>query len=215
MQTIEITDVAGAPLIPGSIVEMSDSDGHWSEYQGLVMVPDSEIEDDGYSVAVFFDKEVSSSRFWFNPTRKDPNLIPILDWDHDYGRLSIEEKTTLLLKDDFWKKCPRVRFFRPEELKIVPFWKIETLVKRLFGSMYQSYFTIQSDLPPNAFMCWCADCQNRAEKLALYNFWGTVYPYNVCAECFPKINGICGESSPKTKKPILLADGSVFKTNES
>jgi len=215
METIEITDVVGVSLIPGSIVEMSDSDGPWSEYQGLVMVPDSEIEDDGYSVAVFFDKEVSSSRFWFNPSQRDSALIPIGDWDHDYGRLSIEEKTTLLLKDDFWKKCPRVHFFRPDELNVVTFWKIETLMKRLFGRMFHRYYVIQSDLSPTAFMCWCADCQNRAEKLALYNFWGTVYPYNVCAECFSKINGICGESEPKCKNPILMSDGSGFKKEES
>ncbi len=194
---------------------MSDLDGLWSEYQGLVIVPDSEIEDDGYSVAVFFDKEVPSNQFRSRPVRKDSTLISLLDWDHDYGRLNIEEKTTLLLKDDFWKRCPRIQFFRPSELKVVPFWNIETLAKRLFGRMFFYYHVISSVLPPTSFMCWCADCQNQAEKLALYNFCGTVYPYYVCSECFTKINGICGESCPKTKNPVLLVDGSVFRGDKS
>jgi hypothetical protein len=211
MKTTEIVDIAGAPLVPGAIVEMSDSDGPWSEYQGLVMVPDSEIEDQGYSVAVFFDNEVSESRFGFCHPKKDSGILSFRDWDSRYGRLNIDEKKAILLNDDFWKRCPRVQFFRPEELKVVPFWKTKNLAKRLFGNRYHTVYTLLYDLPPTAFMCWCVDCQNQAEKLALYNFWGTVYSYYVCQGCFEKINGICGESCPEIKKPILLTDGSVFQ----
>ena len=75
----EIFDSNGRLINQGAIVGMSSNYGPLSEFQGLVVSPYSEIESDGYCVAIFFGTEVCTSRFNFS-------LHEVHAWDQQYKK---------------------------------------------------------------------------------------------------------------------------------
>jgi hypothetical protein len=202
-----VFDATGIEIQPLSIVGMSDRSGQWSPHRGLVVEPNSTIENDGYCVAVYFYREVGSTRFWNRDRRR---TMPIEAWDARYGKNDAMSETSFLLKDDAWKKSPRVVFFKPRELIVQPTWDIAVLAERMFKNYHHSVFRLSEGLPqdPKAYMCWIKECQNPATSIALYNFWGSVYPFFVCEQCRSKVNGMCGECLPDAKNPHRTPDGS-------
>lgn len=201
-----IVDTNGVQIIPLSIVKMSDPHGNWSTHHGLVVEPNSDIEDDGYCVAVYFYREVCSSTFW---GRDRIMTVSIDDWDNAYGKNDKKSETDFLFVNSLWKRSPRVVFFRPEELIVIPSWDTITLAKRLFKDRYHTIFSLSDRLPqtPGAYMCFLKDCRNPATDLALFNVWGSVYPLFVCKTCKEKIHGFCADDLPERKNPYLTPDG--------
>jgi len=194
-------------ILKGSIVEVVEG-LLFESCQGLVVCADSDIEGPEFCVAVFFNLEVSTHNFTIFE-RKDPSILRTVQWEEKYHDQCKRGEIDFLLNDDVWKKCPRVIFFRPEELIVQPYWKIENLAKRLFRNMFHTTHVFADYLPkdPSLHMCHLEDCQSRATKLALYNVWGSVYPLFVCELCFPKVNGWCGDDLPARKKTFLTFDG--------
>ncbi|MES3006018.1 MAG: hypothetical protein V4664_03675 [Patescibacteria group bacterium] len=203
---LDILDAKGQPILKGSIVGMIDPCGHWSRYQGLVLELRSDIEDQGYTVAVFFNREVDQSYFF---ARRSRRLLPVREWDREFLQQCVKGDTSFLLVDDAWKKCPRVIFFRPKELAVQGDWKIKTLAKRLFGNSYHRLYLLSAGLPssPSAYQCWLEGCAAPATRTALFNVCGSVYPMYTCEACFSKNNGFCGDDLPPMKKPMLAVDG--------
>ena len=204
-----IVDANCNPLVRGSIVGVSDT-GHWSPFQGLVLDQFSDIEDDGYCVAVFFNLEVSFTYFnYWGSADKERGITTIFEWDQQYGKQCKDGDIDFLFINDEWKKCPRVRFFRPNELVVQTEWELKYLVNRVFRHNCHHYCLSAYDLKPSLYLCWLEGCKNTASKIALFNVWGTVYPICVCEDCFPKTNGWLGDDLPRIKEPILLVDSSI------
>lgn len=194
--TPTVLDSKGRQILKGSIVGMTDPQGYWSSYQGLVVEPYSDMEGDGYTVAVFFDREVPESDFHYrgwlnkglmNPTEWDRQLRP------DYQKA--------LLTTERWTLCPRIVFFRPEELVVESAWKLEHLIKRQFPTYWFSY-AIAFPLIPGSHACWMKECSNLATDMALVNVWESIYPTYVCRPCFEKWNGIRLDDLPPHKEPL-------------
>ena len=101
---IKILDVKGKLIEKGSIVGMSDNNGNWSEFQGLVVDPQSNIEDDGYCVAVFFNLEVDPSRFFIYSSNHKREIISVGTWDREYSGECKVGKTDFLFINEWWKK---------------------------------------------------------------------------------------------------------------
>jgi hypothetical protein len=198
----EIFDSKDRLVTQGAIVGMSDNYGPLSEFQGLVVSPYSEIESDGYCVAVFFGTEVCPSRFNFS-------FHEVNAWDRQYQKEMRSGEFSFLFADAVWQKCPRIIFFRPNELVIQDRWKIQTLAERLFKDRYHCVYGFPKGITETSadYMCFRKECKNKATRLALWNVWGSVYPIHVCEDCFPKTNCWCGDSLPDLKKPFLLANG--------
>ncbi len=198
----QVFDSKSRLITQGVIVGMSSPYGPLSEFQGLVVSPYSEIESDGYCVAVFFGTEVCQSRFNFS-------LFEVRAWDQQYQKEMMSGEMSFLFVDANWQKCPRVLFFRPDELVIQDRWKIETLAERLFKNRYHTLYSLPKGITeiPADYMCFRRGCENKATKVALCNIWGTVHPMHVCEKCFPETNGWCGDCLPERKKPFLLANG--------
>ena len=198
----EFFDSKGGLINQGAIVGMSSDYGPLSEFQGLVVSSYSEIESDGYCVAVFFGTEVCPSRFNFS-------LYEVRAWDQRYQKEMLSGELSFLFVDAVWQKCPRMIFFRPNELVIQNNWKIETLAQRLFKNRYHTLYSLPKGITEISadYMCFRKECRNNAVKVALCNASGSVYPMHVCEKCFPETNGWCGDCLPERKKPFLLANG--------
>ena len=196
-------------ILKGSIVEVLEKGWKWSPYQGLqglVVNPDSDIEGEGYSVAVFFNLEVSSSKFCL----PDKGVVPIKEWDEEYGDQCRREEVDFLFEEDAWKQCSRIIFFRPEELIVQNEWKIQNLARRVFPKeIVRTVYVFSDYLPknPNLHMCHIRECGAQARKTALFNFQGSVHPIHVCEDCFSKTNGMSGDALPLSKVPLLSFDG--------
>ena len=190
-----------------SIVGVLKKGWKWSPYQGLqglVIDPESDIE--GYCVAVFFNLEVSSSKF----CPLDKGVVPIKEWDEEHGDQCRMGEVDFLFIDDAWKKCPRIVFFRPEELVVQDVWEIGSFARRVFRKeIVRSVYIFPDYLPkePNLHMCHIRECAAQATKTALFNFQCSVYPIHVCDSCFPKTNGMFGNALPRCKVPLLSFDG--------
>jgi hypothetical protein len=203
-----VFDAVGKPIACQSIVGMKEN-GPWSGFQGFVVAPFSELEDDGYTVAVFFGREVQPSRFNFP-------FWEIDKWDSQHSRDLAIDGWPFLLQDNLWQKCPRVVFFRPNELVVQEFWRIETLAERVFPRKYHSVYGWPKGVSYTSlsYQCFRKDCPSVATRVALWNVWGSVYPIHVCDGCFSKTNGWCGDDLPELKKPLLLANGEPVTTQE-
>ena len=197
-----IVDAKGNPINRLAIVGMSDPHGPWSQYQGLVVEPNSNIEGLNYTVAVYFYSEVCQSNFF-------GSMAEARKWDNLYAKEDRKSETDFLFKDDAWKKSPRVRFFKPSELIVLQAWGHETLANRMFKRNYHSLFRIPPSLPqsPDAFMCWIEECRNPATEVALCNIWGSVYPLFTCKACGQQFNGMCSDDLPPMKNPHMTPDG--------
>ncbi|MFA5934302.1 MAG: hypothetical protein WC827_00220 [Candidatus Paceibacterota bacterium] len=198
-----IVDANGKTINRGSVVGMSDNYGPWSQFQGLVLVPYSEIEDDGYCVAVFFGTDVCPSRF-NSPSHE------VLIWDQQHQKDLVTDDPTFFFVDDIWKKCPRVVFFQPNELIVQESWNIKTLAERVFKDKYHTLYSLPKGvtLVSTDYLCFQNECLAIATRVSLWNVWGSVYPMHVCENCFSKTNGWCGDSLPEMKRKFLLANGS-------
>lgn len=198
---VRVLDSNGQPIVCRSIVGMKKN-CPWYKFQGLVVAPYSEIEGNGYTVAVFFGREVAPSQFNFP-------WLDVEKWDKQYAKDLAVDDGSFLLKDDLWKTCPRVVFFQPRELLVRDSWSIVTLAERLFPGFHHSVFGWPKGIirTSSIYRCFLKDCQLVATRVALFNVWGSVCPIHVCDECFSKTNGCCGDSLPEMKNPFLLANG--------
>ena len=182
------------PLAKGDIVGMKD-DGPWSPYQGLVVDPNSTIEGDGYCVAVYFDREVSADHF----RARDSGIE---SWDEKYGKGGGSE--AVLSDSNLITTCPRIVFFRPDELVVEAEWKIEHLAYRTFRR--NNVHTVNSVkdfvFKSGTHACWLEGCESVAVKPAFFNVWGSVFLICTCQACFEKTNGWCGDSLPQLKKSL-------------
>ncbi len=197
----QVFDSKGTLIACLSIVGMRET-GPWSDHQGIVLAPFSEMEGDGYTVAVFFGTEVAHHKF--NSPFRD-----IRDWDNTYGKDLEIGDYSFLLKDELWKKCPRVVFFQPGELVVQEGWSILTLAERLFSNNYHSVYRWSRGISPTSslYRCFLKECQSTATKVALFNASGSVCPLHVCDECSGETNGWYGDIMPELKDPFLLANG--------
>ena len=197
----QVLGADGKPITAGIIVGMKDK-GPWSRFQGFVVAPFSEIEGEGYTVAVFFGTEVESSRFNFS-------FWDVEKWDSQHREDLAINNWPFLFQDNLWQKCPRVVFFRPKELVVQESWSLETLAERIFPRYYHTLYDWPEGISQtsSSYQCFQKECQSVATRVALFNVWGLVYPIHVCDTCFPKINGWCGDDLPEMKKPLLLANG--------
>lgn len=204
----QIVDAKGQPLLKGAIVEMSSSDGNWSGHQGIVVEPHSDIEGPEYSVAVFFNREVPDHEFnHWSRINKERGIMSCTEWDVRYGGVCRNSEMDFLWKDDVWKRCPRVIFFKPDELVVVAGWKNAALVVRLFKGHYHSVFSFCDGFPqPDTCFCFFRSCQAPATRLAFGNVWGSVFPLYTCVTHFRDLNGVCADELP-IKKQALLLDG--------
>jgi hypothetical protein len=198
----DIVDSKGNKLGWGMIVGMSSNDGPWSKFQGFVITPYSDLEGKEYCVAVFFGTEVCPSRFNFP-------MYEVDDWDRQHEKEMGINDLAFLFPDPVWQKCPRVVFFKPDELVVQNGWNIETLAQRIFRSRFHTLYGWPKGITETSadYMCFRKECQARATKVALWNVWGSVYPLHVCEKCFPETNGWCADDLPEIKKTFFLANG--------
>jgi len=205
-----IVDSKGNPINRLSIVGMSDPQGYWASYQGLVVDQKSDIEGSEHTVAVYFYNEVCSSNFFGLPKG---NVETVRDWDRQYGESNRNSETDFLFVGDVWKESPRVKFFKPNELVVLQTWGLEVLATRLFDRRYHTLHGISSGLPqtPDAYMCWIEECRNPASGLALCDIWGAVFPLFVCKTCRQHFNGRCSDDLPQRKDPHLTPDGTPIR----
>ena len=199
-----ILDAKGQEIKVKSIVGMSDPEGPWSNFEGLVVDPKSTIEDDEYCVAVYFYREVGDYEFIGGIN----NILSLDQWSKNYREKDRNSETDFLFESEIWKKSPRVRFFKPEELVVLETWSYKTLVQRLFKNSYHSVFDISKTIPqePDKYMCWSEECRDPATHTAIYNIWGSVSKAFVCKTCFDKMNGLCADSA-QLKRVLMTPEG--------
>jgi|GEM_PF-3494353 len=202
--TAPVLDSKGKTITPLSIVEMANPHGHWSDFQGLVVEPDSRLEGDEYRVAVYFFAEVAMHNFFH---RRNSGVIE--DWDERFAKENKAGEGEFLLHDNMWQKSSRIVFFKPGELVVQTQWSLWTLARRHFPNTASFVRELNPVFPkdPHAWQCFIEGCPRPAEKVAMFNVWGTVFPLYVCECCAPVVNGYCGDDLPKMKEPLLLLDG--------
>lgn len=190
----------------GSIVGMSDPDGQWSRHQGLVTNECTYHDSREYTVAVFFNLEISSIHFHVIDYPK------IESWDKRHGKECRNGDTDFLFADSVWKECPRIVFFRPDELVVEEDWRITALAERIFPDRWHHIYDLKEGYPtrPEAYRCWMEGCRSPATRRALFNAWGSVQAFFVCSDCFPKVNGWCGDSFPRTKHLLYTPEGKAI-----
>jgi hypothetical protein len=121
-------------------------------------------------IAVFFDRECKSHHF------------------NDYCDSKWDEKPPTPAN---YKNHPRIKVFRPEELRVEKEFAMATLAKRTFGGEnYNVLYTLNFPLIPNTHPCQLKNC--RTGKLATHvtfmNAWGTVETCYTCRECHDEWN---------------------------
>lgn len=207
-----VLDALGMPILKGSIVGMSDPQGPWSLFQGLVVSPYSDIEGEKYTVPVFFNAEVCYSHF--QTYRAQGSGIPgVRDWDKEHLASCKRGEVEFLFEEGVWQQCPRVLFFKPEELVVCDRWKLDTLCQRLFKNLWHSLCVPPPpfDGLPQMYLCWMEGCMSQATQTALCNAQGQVAPFCVCDICHARVNGLLVDWFPESKNPILLADGNPVR----
>lgn len=202
---ITICDQFGKPIEVGSIVEVCGYNVLWGGTQGRVVsltAPGSPG-----CVAVYFFREVKDHLFHWQTAA---GHMPIHDWDLRYANQNWRDEIDFLLKDDLWKRSPRVQYIRaPEDLVVIPRFGFAHRAARVFPDHHSTY-NFPEDMArkePSDFICLVADCKNPAAHIALCNLWGSVFPLYTCPECYHKIHGLCVDDLPPMKKPYLYADG--------
>lgn len=205
--TNPVLDARGVEIKKESIVEMSEPDGPWSKYQGLVVCPNSDINGDEYTVAVYFYREVPDNMLACTRTDR----ISLDQWSTFYDTPDRLSKVEFLFDEgERWRKSPRVRFFEPSELVVVPNWKHTLLAERMFRSTYHFVSSLDPKLystNPNEYLCEIDGCNNRASQTCLYNVWGTVFVHYMCPSCTEKYHGLCGDIQPRIKQRPLNPKG--------
>lgn len=198
-----IVNSAGGVICRGSVVSPVNNVVTWSGHQGLVVAPHTNLNGCVYSVAVFFNVEVDRCDFSTHAhIHQRCGLMSVQDWDDRYGLMS-RENIDFLYENDLWKECPRVIFFRPDELVLTGRFRLQTLAKRIFGDQFRRfnhYTGRQSHLPLKLHLCRHSACREQATKIALLCVMGDVYPIPTCADCFKKTHGHCADQLPSLKR---------------
>lgn len=207
MNTPLIVDSEGNPIKERSIVSVNDGVHSWGGKQGLVVYPHSDAEGDGYTVAVYFYREIDEYNFLH--LSGIHGRMKTEDWDERFADQNKSGDTSFLFKEQIWKQSPRIIFFKPEELLVVPRWSIETLTKRCFPRTCHSIRVFKRGMPedPAKYMCMYSTCRNPATEIALSNVWGTVCPQYVCSGCAKKVHGLCVDTLPEQKPQLLDPSG--------
>ncbi len=217
VQSVEpapVLDSKGVQILPGSIVGMSDSEGRFSEHQGLVVCPHSNLEDEVYTVGVYFYREVGRHELHDHSPKRQVLRFDI--WDEKFKNEDRFSQTDFLFDGDRWKQSPRVHFFMPSELVVHPRWEIKVVVERLFHNYWHHYSPLDPwPLDPKLYMCNIEHCESPSVDNAYFNVWGTVYPVPMCSQCHLQYNGKCGDEWPKLKKEFLGLDGIPLQKVES
>ena len=207
----EVLDAHGRLILQGSIVSVvGPREGKWWFLQGLVMRPHAIIDGEkkGHTVPVFFNIEAGSNRFVHKGHQTGHTDVSY--WDSEFISRSRREDTDFLFDEAVWTVCPRVVFFRPNELSVDTEWSHETLADRIFRGGYYRISLINGRFPQTAtsYMCFMDNgCRRPAKRTGVFNLGGTIVPIFVCDECFPLVHGVFGSSLPATKRPWLDPQG--------
>lgn len=213
---VQVLDSVGNQILPGSIVKMADPHGSWSRHQALVVSPHSDIEGEGYTVPVFFNREVSASNFsnsaWGAQSgdKKARTILPVSEWDSSHIASCARGETDFILNEESWKDCPRIRFFKPEELVVIQRWDIEVLCKRIFPRMWNMSYGLpfRGKFQAEEYQCWYEGCVEPAlAEVALGNCWGTVSAYCLCKTHHKEVHGKCSDGFSPMKQSLFLVDG--------
>lgn len=212
---IQVLDSVGNQILAGSIVKMADPHGSWSSYQALVVSPYSELEGEGYTVPVFFNREVCASNFSYSAYGakfgdKEALILPVGQWDSLHTASCAKGEIDFLLKEENWKVCPRIRFFKPEELIVIQRWDLEVLCKRIFQRMWHTLYGLPfgGKFQAEEYQCWFEGCVEPAlAEAALGNCWGTVSVYCLCKTHHKEVHGKCSDGFSPMKQSLFLADG--------
>jgi hypothetical protein len=198
-----VLDSKSQPILKGSIVGAIETT-KWDQYQGLVLDPNSEAEGNGFTVAVFFHREVCSSQF-------NQGTV-VREWDQRHEAELADTNHDWILEERTWTDCPRVVFFRPDELVVEPDWKLEFYVKRTFPNGFHALFELKdkSSFIPGSHECTLVECHHPATRVALLNVWGSIYPVRTCEGCFAKFHGMCGDELPARKPHPVPIDAKVL-----
>lgn len=201
----DIKDSVGTTILPLSIVEITERQYPYHEFQGMVVAPHSPLEGDGYTVAVYFFTEVHHHHFNY----RERGTLSLAEWDEKFTQDNKQGNGEFLLKDDMWKQSPRIVFFKPKELLVQKCWNVKTLAKRFFPRTCRTINDFKEGLPrdPTAYTCFIEKCDQPASEIAVYNVWGSVFPLYVCRTCMTQVNGTCGDDTPSIKRPFLSRDG--------
>ena len=195
----EIKDTKGSLIEKGVIVGMADPDGNFQNYQGLVINPDFDVNNDGYSVAVFFSTEVPQVLFHCKDLG---GSFGFNEWDDKHKKQCPE----ILFNSDIWKQCPRICFFQPMELVVTNRWYLKHLIERLFHGEYSNWYEKETLVPEN-HTCQIESCSCLATDLTLINVWGSVCPIYTCRSCFEEHNGTKVDELPDLKRVCELELG--------
>lgn len=187
-----VLDSRAQPILKGSIVGAIETT-KWDQYQGLVLDPNSKIEDGGFTVAVFFHREVCCSQF-------NQGSV-VRHWDERYEEQLASADYDWIMEEGVWKESPRVIFFRPSDLVVQQDWKPEFYAKRTFPRGYNLLYELadKSTFIPGSHECSIEKCHHPATRVALINAWGNVYPVRTCGGCFGEFHGTCRDELPARK----------------
>jgi hypothetical protein len=184
--------------------------GSFTDYEGVVVSPRSVFQGDTtYTVPVFFPSEVPDHLFHRYGNEIDPNMISLSDWNKDtryqVKATSPREFSFLWTDEDgsLWRRCPRIHYFQPSELKVCADFSMKNLANRIFPHRWHScYSPIKHGFSHylDGRICDIAACKNIAEHITLYNVWGTVGFCFTCKTCHSNYNGTCSDTGPDLKK---------------
>lgn len=203
--TSSVLDVNGVEIVIGSIVGFLEEDFFNKEPQGIVILPYSEFEGDEYTVPVYFFPEHDQYNHHYSQEGEK--------WKKKFSDKRKSGEIDFLFEDDNWKQCPFVEFFKPTNIRVDQFWSVRTLAKRYFNRFHHTVYSLPKGVEryPSLYQCFLEGCSNQASTMFLYNYWGSVYPMHICAECMDsKFDGkdrIAGESMPELNRPFKLLDG--------
>ena len=212
----KITDANGKEILPRMIVGMYDLDGPWSKYRGVLVTTDDteenpdQSEDNEYCIAVFFNYEVPDHAFNYYSTLRENNRA----WSKKYAGVCRDGEIDFLFMNEFWRHCPRIHSFRPDELIVVDHFTDMDFSTRYFGTMFHSVISYRDGLPssPESYRCVLWECMSPATKKAFFNAWGTVGPLFVCDECFQKVHKKMGDMCPRIKSRLFDPAGNIINS---
>jgi hypothetical protein len=200
--TTPVLDSQGNQIVIWSIV-VAENDLCRASFEGVAIATNSDISGNGRTVAVFYHREVEARHLGYT------HLV-VADWDERYKAYLEADDLSFLLDGDLLRSCPRVIFFRPEELTVREFWSLQTLADRTFSrDDYHMLFDLPAgiSMESSEYECFMVGCNSRASKIALLNFYGSIFPMHVCRDCFTRVNGKICDCFPKFKVPTVVARG--------
>jgi len=171
-------DPQGAQIMIGSVVTVVGEGFTLQNRAGLVLDLESKENPENGPIAVFFDREVENYRFdiGFSVTEK---------WDG--------KRPTL----ENYRDCPRVCYFRAEELRVELEFGTKTMADRMFGNMgWHQVYSLPFRLERGTHACQLEACRSGklATERSFVNLCGAVCEVYTCTDCHPRANGMRTES---------------------